>query len=372
MLTLASGVVVTARKWGADAQELTVDVDGTPRRALHYLALGAAVVVGERVLLNTTARELGLGTAGYDFVVAKETPPARPKPKTEDSCRAARPGHIVKGRYTPWQHTVLTLEEQPEYADIWKGDLDGMPVLAGQLHSQIIPVAAGLKKAGLERVVYIMTDAAALPLAFSRAVRTAKAAGLIAASITCGQAFGGDHETVTLHSALIAARRLVGAKAAVVCQGPGNAGTGTRYGFGGIEQAGILDAAAALGGYPIAVVRMSCADSRERHRGISHHTLTSLRLVRSRCLVPLPEGQGYAGIPADIADRHDLLRVDASGVVNGLADFLGPPGGPTDECDAPELSGKEVLSTMGRTIETDRVFFLAAAAAGLAAGTRAA
>ena len=56
-----------------------------------------------------------------------------------------------------------------------------------------------------------MTDAAALPLAFSRLVRELTAAELLDATITAGQAFGGDYECVTVASVLLAARWIAGA-----------------------------------------------------------------------------------------------------------------------------------------------------------------
>lgn len=383
MLTTASGIVTQIIGWwGVDAQEILVDVDGVSRRALNYVAITGAVEIGDTVVLNTTAQTLRLGTGGFDFVMstgqqgrASGAMPTAPDGHA-DAVRPTSPsgsGHIIKARYTPSQLSVLTLEEQEPYAWIWDKDLGGMPVLAGQLHSQLIPAAAGLRAAGCGTVVYIMTDAAALPIAFSNAVRAAKntaslimdgvgGTGLIDAAITCGQAFGGDYETVTLHSALIAARHLLNADAVVVCQGPGNAGTGTPYGFSGIEQATILDIAAALGGTPIAIVRMSEADLRERHQGISHHTLTSLRLVRSTCIVPLPSQRGDEGLApspfqvegwGEVSSRHDIRLIDgADAVVDALA-----------ASDLP-------LSTMGRTIEKDRVFFLAAAAAGLAVSAK--
>ena len=61
--------------------------------------------------------------------------------------------------------------------------------------------------------------------------------------------------------------------------GPGIAGTGTKYGFTGIEQGPILDAVHKLGGLPIAIPRISFADQRERHKGISHHSITVFKEI---------------------------------------------------------------------------------------------
>ena len=78
-----------------------------------------------------------------------------------------------------------------------------------------------------------------------------------------------------MHTGLLAARHVVGADVAVVVQGPGNVGTGTRWGFSGVACAEVLHAADVLGGRGVASLRVSGADPRERHRGISHHSRTA-------------------------------------------------------------------------------------------------
>lgn len=167
MLTQAAGKVQSVSDWDSDAQELSVRIEMETRRAVNYPALTGPAAVGDDVLLNTTGQHLKLGTGGYDFVSANLSH-ALPKSKAEEA------GHIIKGRYLPCQQAVLTLEEQEKYAAVWERDLEGLPVLVGQLHSQIAPAAAGLSLSGRSRVAYIMTDAGALPLAFSRLVRDLK------------------------------------------------------------------------------------------------------------------------------------------------------------------------------------------------------
>jgi len=338
MLTQAIGKIQSVTDWDGDAQELTVRLEMETRRAINYPALTGTASVGDEVELNTTAQHLKLGTGGYDFVSANLT---RPLPKMGRT--SSENGHIIKGRYLPCQIAVRTLEEQEKHAAVWERDLEGFPVLVGQLHSQIAPAAAGLFLSSRQRVAYVMTDAAALPMAFSRLTRTLKAARFVHATITCGQAFGGDYETVTLHSALLAAKHILGCDAAIVCQGPGNAGTGTKYGFSGIEQAQNLDIVKALGGTSIAIVRMSSTDKRERHLGISHHTRTTLDLAYSRCIVPLPLGADESTLPPG----HSVIFIDnAQAALDLLVE-----------------SGIHVTS-MGRTPAEDPLFFLAAAAAG--------
>ena len=74
-----------------------MDVAGTPVRALAYPELTGAPEPGDRVLLNTSALDLGLGTGGYALVIAV---PDRLPPDPDG------PGHLVKARYTPMQVCV--------------------------------------------------------------------------------------------------------------------------------------------------------------------------------------------------------------------------------------------------------------------------
>ncbi len=215
-----------------------------------------------------------------------------PEPVEETAVEEA--GHIVKARYTPVQHTVLSVEEEdsPHRTAIDSFEsLAGMPVVIGQLHSQLAPAAAAIKRSSAHRarVAYIMTDTAALPLAFSRLAAELREKGLIDCTITAGQAFGGEMEAVNVYTALIAARQAAAADAVVICPGPGHVGTGTRFGFSAIEQGEIVNAVNLLGGSAIAIARISYADPRPRHQGLSHHTLTALGLVAmTKCTLALP------------------------------------------------------------------------------------
>ena len=112
---------------------------------------------------------------------------------------------------------------------------------------------------------------------------------LVDATVTCGHAFGGDYEAVSVFSALAVARHVAHADAAVVAMGPGIVGTNTRLGFSGMEVGPILDAAARSAGCPIACLRVSFADGRAAPLGLSHHSATALRLAtRDRALVAVP------------------------------------------------------------------------------------
>jgi Protein of unknown function (DUF3866) len=348
-----------------------VDVAGTRLRALAYPALTGAPEPGDRVLLNTSALDLGLGTGGYALVIAI---PDRLPPDP------AGPGHLVKARYTPLQATVLGADEQGSpYHDVLRDadDLGGMPVVIADLHSALPAILAGYfagragggagqagggagqagggaGQAGGDRprVAYVMLDGGALPAWFSRTAAALTQAGWLAGTITVGQSFGGDLEAVTLHTGLLAARHVLGAELAVVAQGPGNLGTGTRWGFSGVSAGEAVNAVAVLGGRPVASLRVSDADPRERHRGISHHSLTAygaVALARADVVVPdLPGefGAEVAAAAAPLADRHDLVVVSTAGLTEVLR------------------ASPVQLSTMGRGLDADLAYFLTAAAAG--------
>ena len=348
---------ILRRRPGATEASVTVGPEGEEARAVGYDDLVGPLEVGDRVVLNTTAVALGLGTGGFHLVMAR----------LDGDRDDPGPGHVMKARYTPSQVRVLAVEEEasPHRAAVESvTDLRGLPVVCAELHSMVPVVAAAARAAAPEaRLAYVMTDGAALPLAFSRLAGELRASGLACGTVTAGQAFGGDLEAVTLHSALVAAREVLGAGVVVVAQGPGGAGTGTALGYSGVQMAEAVNAAGALGGRPVACLRMSTADARERHRGVSHHSLTALgrlALAPASVAVPVLEDAELAATvaaqleAAGVAARHRLVPVEAPDAAKLLAGW-----------------GLRVR-TMGRGPDDDPVFFAAAAAAGTLAGRLAA
>ncbi|WP_242910343.1 DUF3866 family protein [Actinomadura terrae] len=352
MIRWRRGTVQGVRREWPGAVELDVDIAGDGlRRALAYPALVGRPEPGDAVLLNTTALAMGLGTGGYAIVVAV---PDRLPPDPSG------PGHLVKARYTPLQATVLGADEQdsPHHDVLRDADsLGGAPVVVADLHSALPPILAGLlaSRPGA-RVVYVMPDGGALPSWFSMSIARLKDAGALAATVTVGQAFGGDLEAVTVHTGLLAARLVLGADAVVLAQGPGNLGTGTRWGFSGVSAGEAVNAASVLHGRPVASLRVSEGDKRERHIGVSHHSLTAYgRVALARADVPVPElggafGARVAADAAPLGERHTLVPVP----VDGLHDIL----------RAAEKDWGVRLSTMGRRLDEDLPYFLTAAAAG--------
>jgi hypothetical protein len=346
-----SGEVLTVLEERAGLQRVEVDLGNGAERAYVLTQLTGRVEVGEQVVVNTTAVELGLGTGGWHVVHWNLDRREWSEPG---------PGHILKGRYTSLQADVGSTEEHwPELADV--GSIAEMPVVAAALHSQLPAIATAFKQARPDaRLAYVMTDGAALPLALSDLVVQLQARELIDATITYGHAFGGDYEAVSVQSALAVAHRIAHADAAVVVMGPGIVGTATRLGFSGIEVGPILDATVGLQGTPIACLRTSFADPRARHRGISHHSATALTIaLRSSVLVPIATvgGEEERRLRADldesgIAARHEIVDVAPIGIVD-------------------LMEGRDLhVVSMGRPARDDPVLFEMAAAAGRYAAER--
>ena len=371
------GVVTGTRTaWGPAGRscaELEVEIDGAPSgagsllpgqqvRVVAYEALTGLPVTGERVRLEVSALGRVLGTGGHAMVTSRlDVLPADPP----------REGHLVKARYMPDQVMVTGVDEQGTAhhgllsQPIGSLDLEGMPVVVADLHSSLPAVLTGLRSPdGQEhpRVVYIMTDGGALPLAYSRVVAALSQAGWLTGTITAGQAWGGDIETVSVHNALLAARHVLRADAAVVIQGPGNLGTETPWGFSGVACGDAINAIATLGGHPVACLRVSQADARARHRGVSHHSMTAYgRVALAGADVVVPDLEDPLGAqvrqeakalcaPRPGAGQHRLVKV----AVDGLLELL----------RAAEVETGVRLSTMRRGLDEDTAAFIAAAAAG--------
>jgi hypothetical protein len=299
-----------------------LEVDGVP--CVAYPDLTGPVALEDDVLVNVQARELGLGSGGFDVLHANLTRGLE--------LPAAEGAHVMKLPYTPVQAAVRHAEENGRLAET----LDRIPVVCCSLHSQVAPVCAAL--AGF-RVAYLHLPGGALPVALSDTVRTLRRRGLVETAVGVGACFGGDVDCVNAYSALAWAAA-TGVDAVVCGIGPGVVGTGSAFGHGGMAAAEALAAAAALGGRPVAVPRVSEADPRARHRGVSHHTDAILAVAPADVARPWP-----AGCPAPAPDGSE--DVDVSGwraACDGLP-----------------------LAHMGRGPDDDPWFFAAAFAAGAAA-----
>jgi hypothetical protein len=296
------------------------EVDGVP--CVAYPELTGPVALGDDVIVNTQARDLGLGSGGFDVLHANLTRGLRMPPE---------PGaHVMTLPYTSLQAARRHAEEEGSVA----GTLAGLPVVCCSLHSQVAPACAGIGPG--RRVAYAQLPGGALPVALSDALRTLERACLIEVTIAVGACVAGDVACVSAASAL-AWSAAQGFDAVVCSIGPGIVGTASKLGHGGLAAADAANAASALGGRPIVAPRISEADPRDRHRGLSHHTLGVLSLCLGEVVVAWPDG---LEVPRSVA----VETVDVAGWREACA---GLP-----------------LHSMGRSADDDPWFFAAAFAAG--------
>jgi hypothetical protein len=326
-LALRRGTVAAIERRDADTA-LTVDIDGEQRPAIAYEQFTGPVEVGDEVVVNVAARDLGLGSGGFDLVHANLT-------RGLEGTGAAG-AHVMKLNYTSLQHAVEPLEER---AGELKAPVDGA-VAVVSLHAQVPCVAWALAQARPgTRLGYVQTAGGALPGALSRTVRMLRERDLLAGHVTAAPAFGGEHDAITVAGALHAGFAALGWDAAVVGPGPGILGSATALGHGGLAALDNAHAALALGCRTVLVPRMSSGDPRERHRGLSHHTRTVLELLLRPVIVAMPAGED-ADLPATMA-RRDAQTDPVAYAGSGLP-----------------------ARTMGRSIEEDPLFFRAALAGG--------
>jgi hypothetical protein len=304
-----------------------IEVDGEP--CVAYPQLTGPVEVGDDVLVNVQARELGLGSGGFDVLHANLTRGL--------GLGSAPDAHVMTLPYTPVQAAVRFVEEDGELAS----SLEGMPVVCCSLHSQVVPAAAGVGQG--VRVAYVQLAGGALPVSLSDSVRELKKRGLVETAIAAGASVGGDAQAVGAASALAWAAAQ-GFDIAICSIGPGIVGTASPLGHGGLAAAEAANAASALGGTPVLAVRVSEQDARERHRGVSHHTRAALELAIGRREVAWPAG----------LDAPDWLeeRVEVD-VTEWRSECEGLP-----------------LEHMGRGRDDDPWFFASAFAAGKLARSR--
>ncbi|CAM3565924.1 DUF3866 family protein [Marinicrinis lubricantis] len=349
-----------------DLIELKVQVGEQVEKAFHYQEWHQKKpAIGDFLLLNTTAVRLGLGTGGFHFVIHVLGPDRGGFHEVHTTAVSQQPGHMIKLRYTPLQRKMLAAEEEasPVHHLFHKHkQLQGLPVLIGELHS-MLPVASSwfahqsrMEKRPIPRLVYVMTDGGALPISFSSHVRQLKQSGWLHGTVTYGHAYGGDVEALNKYTALIAAKWVLEADAVIVCMGPGIAGTGTPYGHTGMEVGEIINAVRSLKGIPILMPRLSFADRRIRHQGLSHHTEGILQIAAmSPAVIPL----------------SSIMNEEHKRTIQRQLEQWGIP--EKHEIHWCEMSSEEIRSaiglyphsmkTMGRGLDDDPDFFSAVCAA---------
>ncbi|MGD0452637.1 MAG: DUF3866 family protein [Solirubrobacteraceae bacterium] len=303
MLKLRPAIVIETRRTGekADAEipagerpgaageqrlvvELTTDSEpahpGKRREAIADVGLVGRTEVGDEVIVNVQALDLGLGSGGFDVVHVNLT---RGLDGGGDS-GPARP-HVMKLNYTSLQHAVEPVERELLQLPVER------PVAVLALHGQLASLAWAFAQAAPGATLgYVQTEGGALPGGHSHTVRTLRERGLLAGHLTAGAAFGGDAEAITTAGALHHGLRVLGWDAAVCGPGPGIVGSSSPLGHGGMIALDSAHVSLALECSTLLVARMSSGDERKRHRGISHHTLTVLDLLLEPVTVALPAG----------------------------------------------------------------------------------
>jgi Protein of unknown function (DUF3866) len=332
-LKLRRGLVV-------DEDPLTVEIDGERRAAWADEVLLGEMRKGDEVVVNVAALDLRLGSGGFDVVHVNLT---RGLGASGDSRE-----HVIKLNYTSLQHPVDPVELPPEAGG------RSIPVLILPLHGHLAPAAWATSQASGLKAGYVQTGGGALPGSLSRDVVRLRERDLLCGHITAGPAYGGEHEALSVAGALDAAVNGLDWDVAIVGPGPGIIGSETRLGHGGMAALDSAHAALALGLSTLLSPRLSEADPRERHQGVSHHTLTVLELLLGGVMVPVPAGdpETAAQLINAAGDRHQLQEAQ------------------------PDLAGYAASGlparVMERGIEEDPLFFAAPLAAGHVLGASAA
>lgn len=328
-LKLRRGVVV-------DEDPLTVEVDGERRPAWADEALLGEMREGDEVVVNVAALDLGLGSGGFDVVHVNLTRGLEGEGGGE---------HVMKLNYTSLQHPVEPVERP--FGESAQGGT--MPVLVLPLHGHLAPAAwAAARARPALKLGYVQTAGGALPGSLSRDVAELRERGLLGGHVTAAPAYGGEHEALSVAGALDAAANQLGWDAALAGPGPGIVGSATRLGHGGTAALDTLHASLALGLQTLLSPRLSASDPRDRHRIVSHHTLTAMRMLLGGVEVPVPAGEpvAIARLAEACGWRHRLREATAD-----LAGYAAT-GLPT--------------RTMGRDLAKDPLFFAAPLAAGAA------
>lgn len=334
-LELRRGVVVSE-------QPLEVEIDGERRPAWADTALLGEMREGDEVVVNVAALDLELGSGGFDLVHVNLT----------RGLEARRGGdeHVIKLNYTSLQHPVEPVENGDWRESSAGPNKSATAVAILPLHGHLAPAAWAVTQARPElRVGYVQTAGGALPGSLSRDVTELRERELLCGHITAAPSYGGEHEALSTVGALDAAAAL-GWDVALVGPGPGIIGSDTSFGHGGMVALDSAHAALSLGLPTLLSPRLSSADPRERHRGLSHHTGTVLDLLLVPVEVAVPEvvvaeaESARAALRHACAHRHHLATA-------------------TVDLDAYATSGLPT-TTMGRELSEDPLFFAAPLAAG--------
>jgi hypothetical protein len=370
VLKLRRAVVSEVIRRAGPEQELVVELGGRSRPAIADVALVGAAEIGDELIVNVQALDLGLGSGGFDIVHVNLTRGLGMADTTE--------ANVMKLNFTSLQHAVTPVEDERLCLPVERA----AAVLA--LHGQLAALAWAFARAAPgAKLGFVQTEGGALPGGRSRTVRSLRERGLLAGHLTAGAAFGGEGEAITLAGAVHHGLQTLGWDAAVCGPGPGIVGSSSPLGHGGMSALDSAHAALALGCPTLLVARMSSSDPRARHRGISHHTLMVLDLLLEPVSVALP-----TGVQIPLEHRAEV-RAIFDGQSAGPTGSGGTAGGEGDPAiERRNLTGPQRIArhdwrrvevdlagysasglpaeTMGRGLSEDPLFFAAALAGGTA------
>ena len=345
MIEFKKAMVIRIEKSEETLQEVSLDIGHPCKKALNYTKMTGLLKEGDTVLVNTTACTLNLGTGGYHYIIGNFN-------VNDGELRGS--GHGMKLKYTPNQINVLFSEEQDSpLHDKFHQELNlkGKLIFVGELHSMLMSLCSHIKycSTGGIKVACIITDHGALPVWISKNIRVLKAKGLLDKVISIGNAFGGDYECVNIYTAVQLAANILDVDAIIITMGPGIMGTGTPFGFSGLELGFYLDFCYTQGGIALYVPRISFSDFRSRHYGISHHYLNTFRKIIQNPLPIILPNMGTSKVRHVIEQlrqsglmlKHPIIIRDGRGISKSLSKYQLKP------------------STMGRGFEEDREFFYA-------------
>jgi hypothetical protein len=340
VLSLRRGRVVSVEAGDRVARfSVSIDDTGAERPAIAYPELTGPLEPGDEVIVNVEALDLGLGSGGFDLLVANLSRGL--------GLATQEDAHVMKLNYTPIQHAVHPIEDGLERVE------QGTPPPAAvlPLHGQLAVAAfAFSERAPGKRLGYVQSEGGALAGWLSDSAADLLGRGLIADHVTVAPCFGGRREAITLEGALHAGAERLGWEAAMVAPGPGILGSASALGHGGLAALHSAHSALALGGEVVLAPRISSGDQRPRHRGLSHHTRAVMSLLLRPVTVAIPDGISDASRRAlENAARETGHETEEVGVGDLVEAFLG--------------SGLPA-TTMGRSFAEDEDFFRAGLAGG--------
>lgn len=279
MLSLEKGRVIEILQQGDKTQMLNVEntINGLIERAINYIEETGICSRGDLVIINTVGNKLNLGTGGYNIVYYNTS-----LDLDNEVFFDRKNGHIIKMKYTQCQVKVKSVEENTDFKNIFENHVKLLqrPVVFAILHSMISPLVRTIKCINNNiNISCVYTYGGAMNANNSFSLKRLKEEGLINSVITTGECYGGDYEAINITTGIMFGLNQLKNDIIIVCSGPGIAGSSTYYGFSTFDLIGSIYITKQLGLLPILIPRISLADQRERHIGVSMQSIAILQTL---------------------------------------------------------------------------------------------